>query len=296
MTKAIPMPGTDLRARCRNWLVWLTPLLTHTGFAAAGSDGSSLTFGVFPYLPTKQMEQIFAPIAARFGELTGRPVALRSRPDYARFRAQVRQQTYDILFIQPFDYVSVAATNGYIPLARWVASSDRDDHGNLSAIIVARQDSAVTTVHDLEGQAVAVPHFDAAVTLLGRYALARQGIQVDIRAAGNHIACLHQLQVKRCAACITAWPPAKLFAQKNGIKLKLLYTSDSIPSSLFAIHSRVPAEQRELLANELLSWRGDNPEDTAYLAKGAWTRLYPAVDRDYDIVRKIWAEIGDQDN
>ncbi len=284
----------EFRNRIRKWALSIPLLLFAIPFVTADSDNSGLTLGVFPYLPTKSMEQIFAPIAARFSELTGRPVALRSRPDYARFREQVKQQTYDILFIQPFDYVSVAATNGYIPLARWVASSDQDDHGDLNAIIVTRGDSAVTTVDDLQDQDVAVPNLDAAVTLLGRYALAKLGIKVNIRAAGNHIACLQQVQVKRSAACITAWPPTKLFEKKNGVKLKLVYTTDTIPSSLFAIHTRVPEQQRRLLETELLSWRSEDPSDAAYLSHGAWTRLYPATDRDYDSVRKIWAELDRQ--
>jgi ABC-type phosphate/phosphonate transport system substrate-binding protein len=288
------MLSNDPCSCIRNWSLWIL-LLFQIPFAVADNDNSGLTLGVFPYLPTKSMEQIFAPIAARFSELTKRPVALRSRPDYARFREQVRQQTYDILFIQPFDYVSVAAPNDYIPLARWVASSDQDDHGDLNAIIVTRGDSAVKTVGDLQDQEVAVPNVDAAVSVLGRHALARLGIKVNIRAAGNHIACLQQVQVKRSAACITAWPAVMLFEKKNGVKLKLVYTTDTIPSSLFAIHTRVPEEQRRLLETELLSWRGDDPNDTAYLSNGAWTRLYPATDKDYDIVRKIWAELGHQD-
>lgn len=279
----------------RRCFLWLILSLFQTPYAVADNGGNSLSFGVFPYLPTKEMEKIFAPIAARFSELTGQSVTLRSRPDYERFREQIAQQAYDILFVQPFDYVSVAANNGYVPLARWVASGDGDDHGDLKAVIVAREDSTLKTIGDLQDKTVAVPNFDAAVSLLGRYALAKLGINVKLREAGNHIACLQQVQIKRSAACITAWPPVKLFEKKNGVKLHLIYTTDTIPSSLFAIHTRVPLQQRKLLENELLSWRSDNPNDTVYLSRGAWTRLYPATDKDYDVVRKIWTELGHQD-
>jgi phosphonate transport system substrate-binding protein len=238
------------------------------------------------------MEQIFAPIAARFGELTGRPIVLRSRPDYGRFREQVKQQAYDILFIQPFDYIRVGAPNGYIPLARWVATDDSDDRGDLSAIMVARPDTGIESLQDVQNRAVAVPNLDAAVSLLGRYVLRNQRVNAHIRSAGNHLACLQQVQVKRAAACITAWPPVKLFEQKNGVKFKLVYQTRTIPSSLFAVHRRVPAEQRKLLQKELLSWRKGDPASAAYLSEGAWTRLYPATDKDYDIVRDIWTQVG----
>jgi phosphonate transport system substrate-binding protein len=268
-----------------------TALLVLTATAAIAGD-DSLTFGVFPYLPTARMEQIFAPIAARFGELTGRPIVLRSRPDYGRFREQVKQQAYDILFIQPFDYIRVGAPNGYIPLARWVATDDSDDRGDLSAIMVARPDTGIESLQDVQNRAVAVPNLDAAVSLLGRYVLRNQRVNAHIRSAGNHLACLQQVQVKRAAACITAWPPVKLFEQKNGVKFKLVYQTRAIPSSLFAVHRRVPAEQRKLLQKELLSWRKGDPASAAYLSEGAWTRLYPATDKDYDIVRDIWTQVG----
>lgn len=258
----------------------------------ADNSNNNLTFGVFPFLPTKKMEQIFAPIAARFSELTDRPVVLRSRPDFVRFREQLKQQTYDIVFVQPFDYIRVAADGGYIPLARWVASNDKNDRGNLSAIIVARADSVVESINNLDGRAVAVPHPDAAVSLLGRHALAKQHVKAEIHVAGNHLACLQQVQVRRAAACITAWPPVKLFEKKHAVSLKLIYKTEVIPSSLFAVHERVPASQRKSLANELLSWRTGDPVQKAYLSRGGWTRLYPAADKDYDIVRAIWAQIG----
>jgi phosphonate transport system substrate-binding protein len=282
------MRRTELRLYLAGTVSTALLVLTAT-VAIAGDD--SLTFGVFPYLPTARMEQIFAPIAARFGELTGRPIVLRSRPDYGRFREQVKQQAYDILFIQPFDYIRVGAPNGYIPLARWVATDDSDDRGDLSAIVVARPDTGIEKLQDLQNRTVAVPNLDAAVALLGRYALRNQGVNANIHAVGNHLACLQQVQVKRAAACITAWPPVKLFEQKNGVKFKLVFKTRVIPSSLFAVHRRIPAEQRKLLRKELLSWRKDDPATAVYLSAGAWTRLYPATDKDYDVVRRIWTQV-----
>lgn len=289
--ETFPMLRNDrFRRYCNGFLAIL--LLLASPLASPKGDDTGLLFGVFPYLPTGKMEQIFAPIAARFSALTGHRIVLRSRPDYARFREQLKQQTYDIVFIQPFDYVRAAAPNGYIPLARWVSSNKREDRGDLRAIVVARPDSDIETLYDLQGRTIAVPNLEAAVCLLGRYALMNRRIDANVHAAGNHLACLQQVQVRRAAACITAWPPVKLFEHKNKVKLKLLYQSEAIPSSLFAVHKRVPAGERKLLEQELLSWRSTDPASLPYLSRGAWTRLHPASDKDYDGVRKIWKQIG----
>ena len=275
-------------------IVVLLAIVLQARWAAATGHEEPLRFGVFPYLPTPKLEQIFAPIAARISQLTDRRVLLRSRPDYGRFREQLRQQTYDIVFVQPFDYVRVAAPNGYLPLARWVSSHDPQDHGDLRAVMVARPDAGIKTLADLEGRTVVVPNLDAAVCLLGRYALISKGINTDIRAAGNHLACLQSVQVKHAAACITAWPPVELYERKTGAKLQLIYQTQAIPSSLFAVHKRVPAAERALIEKELLSWRSGDPASAPYLSQSAWTRLTAAKDSDYDVVRKIWAQVRNQ--
>lgn len=270
--------------------ILLLTLMPCQAMSAHADD--ALTFGVFPYLPTPKMEQIFSPIAARFSELTGRPVVLRSRPDFVRFREQVRQQTYDIIFIQPFDYIRATANSNYIPLARWGAGNDEDDQGSLRAIVVTRSDSNVESINDLDGRAVAIPHPDAAVSLLGQHALSRLHVKAEIHVAGNHLACLQQVQVKRAVACITAWPPVKLFENQHGVKLKPVYRTRKIPSAIFAVHTRVPAGQRQLLETELLSWASGSPVQKNYLSRAGWTRLHRATDKDYDVVRDIWSLIG----
>jgi ABC-type phosphate/phosphonate transport system substrate-binding protein len=289
------MTQTDIFAPPRKLIAAAAVLLFQVTSVQAEGQSKDLMFGVFPYLPVDAMERIFAPIAARFSELTGRPVSLRSRPDYERFREQVRQQTYDIVFIQPFDYVSVAADSGYLPVARWVSSSDPADEGNLCALIVARNDSGINTLEDLRGRTVAVPNMDAAVSLLGRDALARRNILVRTNAAGNHLACLQQVQVKHAEACITAWPPVKVFEAKNGVELKVIHTTEVIPSSLFAVHRRIPKQMRDRIRDELLSWHAGAPYAGAFLERGGWTRLSPAGDEDYNIVRDIWNRLGHKD-
>jgi len=252
--------------------------------------------GVFPYLPTSKLELFYAPVAARFSEILGIKVNLRSRPDFERFRERVGQQNYDLIFIQPFDYVRTAADSGYLPLARWVTSENSQDTGELRAIFVVGPDSSAQTLSDLSGKRVATPDRDAAVSLLGSYALSKFQLDddVEIRPLNNHLTCLKQVQLKKAAACVTAWPPLKFFRKQTGINFRVLYETSHIPSSLYAVHKSMPAEQQERLRAEMLSWNADNPEDRIYLHKGGWSRMYPASDSDYDSVREIWSILNPQ--
>lgn len=269
-------------------MCWL--IICSTGASAIEPVKEPLTFGVFPYIPTRELEQMYAPTAARFSEILNVQVNLRTRPDLERFREQVRQQSYDIIFIQPFDYIRAAADNGYLPLASWVTTDNSGGTGELRAIFVVRADSTINTLNDLEGKRVATPGKDAAVSLLGRNTLSSFQLdnKVKIHSTSNHIACIKQVLVKKAAACVTANTPLEMFQKQTGTQLRVLYETSSIPPPLYAVHKRVPEAQRERLKKEILSWSVDNADDKVYLHGGSWSHLHPASDRDYEPVRTIW--------
>ncbi len=257
------------------------------------SADTPFILGVFPYLPASKLEQVYAPVAARFSEVLGEKVVLRSRPDFDRFREQVRQQAYDIILIQPFDYVRAAAPSGYIPVARWVASKDPADDGQLRAIFVVRADSGISGLQDLAGKTIATPHPDAAVSLLGRSVLTETKLDKKVRfsAVGNHTSCLQRLVVRKAAACVTAYPPLKNYRKRTGQLLTVIHESRSVPSSVYAVNESMPPRQRRLLAEEILSWNAESEKHRVYLHLGAWERLHAATDADYEPVRQIWNQL-----
>ncbi len=259
---------------------------------ATDTHHEQLTFGVFPYLPADKLEQLFAPIAARFSEIIGQPMVLRSRPDFDRFREQVSQQTYDIIFIQPFDYVRVAADNGYIPLACWSTGNNKSQGCNLKAVIVTLQESGIGNLEDLRGHVLGTPHPETAVALLVRHALIQDSLQdhIEIVATGNHNNCMQQVIIKKVDACITALPPATLFQKENNIQFRIIFESKPIPSTTIAAHRRLSPEIREKLRAELLSWSRENDTHKKLLHGGSWTHMCPMTDANYDPVRLIWKE------
>lgn len=279
------------QSNCRGLLPALLAVFMVT---TAAADEPGLSYGVFPYLPTERLEQVHAPIAARLGEVTGHHVHLRSRPDADRFREQVSQQTYDIIFVQPFDYVRAAADNGYQPLVCWSVADSPDASCELRAIVVTRRDSDVRQLDQLRGLRLGVPHPEAAVALLIRHALAEQGLadSVMLVPTGNHHNCMKQVVIRKVDACATAGPPAALFEQENGLQLRTLYTSDPIPSTMIAVHDRVSPAVRDAIRTELLSWQRSDTEQSALLHKGSWGSLRPVTDADYDPVRRIWQEFN----
>ncbi len=241
-----------------------------------------LAFGVFPYLAPAQLEKLFAPIAADLAKAIGRPVQLRTRPSFEMFRAELSRQRYDLIFIQPFGYVTHAAPNNYRSIAQMIIP--------LSAIFVTRSDSTYDSFDDFKGQTISNPPKTAAVSRLARQTLANHnllpGTDVRLTYQNSHAACLREVLIRRAAACVTAMSPLKVFEAKSQIQFQIFALSDSIPGSTFAIHKRVPNSTRSALAERITQW-GQTVSGKRMLEQLKIPGYQPSSDEDYQPVRDI---------
>ena len=258
----------------------------------------SYFYGVFPYLPVNKLEEVHGPIAKRFARLLGYPVKLGSRPNYELFRNSVAEQAYDIIFIQPFGYIRAAAANGYIPVARFISPGDTSFKGTISSQFVTLADSDINHIDQLRHHIVAMPSADAAVSLLGIAYLKEHGLidgeNLEIRFLDNHFSCLQQLVIHKASACASALPAIRLFETSKDVKLNIIAISHEIPSSLIAVHRRVPESQRRLLQDEIIHWHKTG-EGKAILARARLLGFIETSDKDYDAVREIWRKLRENE-
>jgi phosphonate transport system substrate-binding protein len=279
------------------FVLFLSLVFVGNVWGQENDEKDKYVFGVFPYLPPANIEKIYASIASDFANILHKPVQLRSRRNFESFRSQVEHEAYDIVYIQPFDYVRVAAINNtYIPIARFVALSDRNNSGVIKAQFVVRSDSKITDIMELEGQTIAMSSEGAAVTLMGKLYLQTYGLtgdrNVSLRYQGNHISCLQQVILGKAVACVTARPPLRMMELKTGKRFRVLAETPPIPSSLYAVHKRVPLAHYKLLKQEILSWT--KTERGKQHLKNANIKMYiPTADSDYDVVRAMWQQLQD---
>lgn len=278
---------TAVTARCRTGLPRALKLcLLGAGVAissyAAEPAQPPYIFGVFPHLAIARLEKIYAPIAADFGRALDRKVYFRTKPSFEKFTEELRKQTYDIVFLQPFDYVW-AHDYGYLPLAR------RGEP--LTAQIMVAEDSPMHELKDLKGRAVALPPAEAAVSHLAKLALLDAGLDprrdVTLQHTKSHDSCLQRLLIGAVDACVTAAGPARFFQARMKVSFHILGRSQTIPHALIAVHSRVPEGERERLRATILSWP-DSPEGRRLLEAGELAPFQLAADDEYDVVRNHW--------
>jgi ABC-type phosphate/phosphonate transport system substrate-binding protein len=87
---------------CNQWLAigccWLLPVFSVTG------QEQALRFGVFPFTPPNLLERRVGPLVKAIGDHLQRPVIFRTRNSFDAFLQGLRNQSFDIALIQPFDY------------------------------------------------------------------------------------------------------------------------------------------------------------------------------------------------
>ncbi len=243
-------------------------------------------FGVFPYIPPARIEESYAPAAADFAAALDREVLLRTKTTFADWFEEVRAQRYDIVFIQPFDYVKAFRGYGYLPLARGSEP--------LAAVLTVLEDSPLTDLSQLRGKSVALPPASAAVSHLTKIALAEAGLEpgrdVTVKHLRNHDSCLQQVVIGAADVCGTARVVVRDFAARRPVAFRVLAETRAIPHVLFAVHSRVSEDDREAIRRVILKWH-ETEKGRQWLASVGFGPFVPALDADYDIVREFAARL-----
>lgn len=257
--------------------------------ARAEEDASqpAYIFGVFPHLSMGQLEKIYAPIAEDFGRALSRQVLFRSKSDFEQFTNELKQQTYDVAMVQPFDYVVAHDRYGYLPLAR------RGE--TLAAQFMVLPHSPLKSIQDLRGKKIGVPPDTAAISHLVKLALSRAGLRpgrdVHLRHFRTHDSCLQQLIIGSIDTCGSAPYPVRFFQSKWKVELRVLSETFVIPHALFVVHKRVPPKERQILLRTILSWP-QSQKGRALLEHGSLKPFVMATDGEYDIVRTYHKQIN----
>lgn len=240
------------------------------------------TFGVFPHLPPRQLEKVYAPIAKEFSEILGHEVHLRSNSSYQNFMENLDQGKFDIAFVQPFDYVRVADKLGYKPLATRVEP--------LSTIFVVNKGSDIKSAKDLKGKTIALPPKVAAVSRLTMDYLKKLGLDpnkdVTITHHRSHVSCMQQVIIKAADTCGTAAPALRFFEHKMKVDLDVVAETGSIPHALFTAHPGLPENDYNKIKAAILSW-AKTEKGQALLKHGKLSPYKEIKDEDYNIVRKM---------
>ncbi|MGI9500020.1 MAG: PhnD/SsuA/transferrin family substrate-binding protein [Geminicoccaceae bacterium] len=235
--------------------------------------------GVFPYLPALTIDRLYGPLAESFSLELERLVKLRTKSTFENFASAIEEQSYDILFVHPFFFVDAVDQYGYLPLARL----DQP----LNAVLVAAEEGRVSALDDLAGGTIGLPPKLAAVSKLIKSALMdeglRPGLDVGIRHFRNKASCLQAVSTNAVTACGV---PAFVLSQVDAfarLPLRIIFEAPPVSHFAFAIHNRVPEDERQRLQDLILAW--GNGAGGGLEGFGPDKSFAPIEDEDYASIR-----------
>ncbi len=251
----------------------------------AGQAGDGYTLGVVPFLPPVRLEERHGHFASALSLGLGRHIEFRTRSTFEAFRKEIEDQTFDIILVQPFNYVVAADQYGYLPLAR--------ANESLTAVIMVTENSDLKSLRDLKHKVLAMPPMSAAVSRLSRAALSEIGLKIRSDLTMTHLrtysACLQAVLIGEADACATKVVSLRVFQSSRNLTLRTLAETESIPHVLFAVHERVPRHDRDVMRRTIFEL-SDTATGREALKNSGWLKGFVAAkDEDYDIVRSMTA-------
>jgi len=222
---------------------------THAEQQRSAPEKSGYVLGVYPALSVSQLDKLFSPIAHEIGQGINHPIHFQSSSTYEKYSGRLGRGEFDIALVHPFDYVLHAEKAGYIPVVR--------KNEELSAIFVVPIDSPIKTFQDLKGKTVAMSPDGSAVSLLAEADLIRAGLMQDngvvLKHFGEHDSSLQNVVIRNADAAATCRAILRIYEKSLGTKLRIIKETASISHSIFVVHKRVPAKERNLIRKILLS-------------------------------------------
>ena len=234
-------------------------------------------------MPMPALIKYYNSVSTDFTHFVKRRVIAQSRPTFKLFSREIESETYDIIFIQPFDYPK-AHMHHYIPLARRV--------DNLDAIIVTKIGSNIKSISDLVGKTLANPPLESAITNVIKKELMKAGLnnnKIDMIYTGNHFACMQMVLVGKADACSTTTPVLKHWenSQLKTKKLHVIHRAESVPHTLYMAHERVSKQDRDLFKKAILTW-DKRSVGKSILKIFNVNSFVEAKDSDYDAINHFW--------
>ena len=234
------------------WLL-LAFFLPSVGIATDGETASSrLVFGVYPYLSPTQIVTQFSPLNRHLSATLGRPMELRSAPDFARFIERTSQGEYDLIFTAPHMGRLAERRDGYVPIAQ--------TGYQIEVIALAREDGPVKRLEDLRGRSLAIGAKMSMTYQVMSRSLAQAGLTLeqDVRfiqtaSFSNVVEAVVRREADAGATGTLLWDTAPA---EQRATVREIFRAEPVPGFLVLAHPRVSEADRQRIQKALIEFAG----------------------------------------
>ncbi|MBW3697810.1 phosphate/phosphite/phosphonate ABC transporter substrate-binding protein [Vibrio sp. T187] len=157
-------------------------ILTFTLLALASSQAISqtLTFSIVPQQSASRLAAQWTPIMKLLSERTGHDIVFTTAKNIPTFEDNLAKEKYDFAYMNPYHLVEFNSSVGYLPISKAKGKQ-------LKGIIVAKKDSGITSLEQLNDTTLAFPAPAAfAASILTRSSLNEKNVEFQPNYVSSH--------------------------------------------------------------------------------------------------------------
>lgn len=242
---------------------------------------------IHPLHNPKRLFEVYQPLVELINDLSaGFTLKFEASRDYGAFEKKLYSRKFHLALPNPHQTIE-AERYGY----RVVAKMGDDER--FRGIIVVRKDSGITSVADLDGQALSFPARTAvAATMMPKFFLHQNGLDLgraDVRYVGSQESAIMNVFLGKTVAAGTWPPPWELFVQRRpelAAQLVVRWQTSPLVNNGVVVRDDVPFAHSQAVIRALLDLHL-HERGRAILRGMDLSRFEAADSGTYDPVRKF---------
>lgn len=263
-------------------VLFVLNILLFTALVYADDTDSKKTysFGVVPQQSAMILAKKWIPILKYLEKETGYQFVFKTNQTIPKFEGQLSKQAYDFAYMNPYHYTVFHEIAGYSAFAK-------QGNKKIKGIVVARKDSNIKTLEDLEGQTVAFPAPAAfAATVIPQAILRQRGINFKSKYVSTHESVYKNVNYQNFVAGGGIERTFYNAAKDITDPLTVVYTTKGYTPHAFASSPKVPEEVKIKVQQALINL--SNSQDGKKLLKNInFQSIVHADNPDWNDVRSL---------
>jgi phosphonate transport system substrate-binding protein len=259
-------------------------------FFRAGDAAAEIKFGTLPRLSAAELQTMYAPLVEYLSKETGEQISIVVPKSFEAFKDEVKAGRIDVGFANPLVYVEVKNKVNVEPLA---LSSEVKSGTRIRGIIIARKDSGIARIQDLQGKKISFMDKDSAAGYIFQlFLLSKAGLNAGkdftvLPFAKKHDNITMAVFNKTAdAGGIREDELEKMRGKVDVDQLRIVGYTDYFPNwPVFAGPGLDKGTAAKFRA-ALLKLKPNDPQNEKILALARLTGFVPVSDKEYDDLRK----------
>ncbi|MEJ2455708.1 MAG: phosphate/phosphite/phosphonate ABC transporter substrate-binding protein [Candidatus Thiodiazotropha sp.] len=287
------MPANKLTQSKRLYRGRLTGLLLLSVlfcWSTLGLSADPLIMGVFPRRDAAITAKLFRPLSQYLEKELGIPVSMELSSDFDTFITHLKERRYDLVHLNPFDYISAHDDLAYEALVQ----NEEFGEKTIMGAIYVRHDSGIRQLSDLKGKKIlfgggprAMMSYIVPTYLLQQAGLTKEDYEESY--AINPPNAILATYLRRADAGGAGEVVRRLPVVTSKIdvnQLDVIATSQPLPHLPWAVKQEMPQALKQRLQSLLINLK-QSTEGRAILKQARLSAFNPVTDKEYDAHREI---------